>query len=226
MSRATLAAGELPNNPGFLSGWIADPQHIKPGSLMPDLELSGPDLASIRSFLADAEVTERGMTIAEYERVPRVVERRTTSRLSRARSRRSGRPSRDLSAGSRRVDHKEIGIRYIVTAFAFLIVGGLEALIMRLQLARPEPDAADAGAVRRAVLAARHHDDFSLRVCRSSRASAIICFRWCSARGTWRFPRLNAFSYWVYLASGFSCMRACSWRRRRTTAGSTMFPTR
>src|ERR1700743_764156 len=32
------------------------------------------------------------------------------------------------------VDHKEIGIRYIVTAFAFLIAGGIEALIFRLQL--------------------------------------------------------------------------------------------
>jgi cytochrome c oxidase subunit II len=51
MSRATIAGGELPNNPGFLSGWIANPQNLKPGSLMPDPELSGPDLASIRSFL-------------------------------------------------------------------------------------------------------------------------------------------------------------------------------
>jgi len=51
MSRTTIAAGELPNNPGFLSGWIANPQSLKPGSLMPNPELSGPDLASIRSFL-------------------------------------------------------------------------------------------------------------------------------------------------------------------------------
>lgn len=34
------------------------------------------------------------------------------------------------------VDHKKIGKRYLVTAFAFLIVGGLEALVMRLQLAK------------------------------------------------------------------------------------------
>jgi cytochrome c oxidase subunit 2 len=51
MSRATIAGGELPNNPGYLSGWIANPQTLKPGSLMPNPELSGPDLASIRSFL-------------------------------------------------------------------------------------------------------------------------------------------------------------------------------
>ncbi len=36
------------------------------------------------------------------------------------------------------VDHKEIGIRYIVTAFIFLALGGLEALLMRLQLAGPK----------------------------------------------------------------------------------------
>src|ERR1700756_4441909 len=35
------------------------------------------------------------------------------------------------------VDHKEIGIRYIVTAFVFLALGGIEALVMRLQLAGP-----------------------------------------------------------------------------------------
>src|SRR5690348_4603023 len=32
------------------------------------------------------------------------------------------------------VDHKEIGIRYIVTAMAFLVLGGIEALAMRVQL--------------------------------------------------------------------------------------------
>jgi cytochrome c oxidase subunit 1 len=36
------------------------------------------------------------------------------------------------------VDHKIIGRRYIVTAFAFLILGGVLALAMRIQLARPE----------------------------------------------------------------------------------------
>ncbi|WP_245519012.1 cbb3-type cytochrome c oxidase subunit I, partial [Mesorhizobium sp. M3A.F.Ca.ET.174.01.1.1] len=35
------------------------------------------------------------------------------------------------------VDHKKIGLRYIVTAFVFLLIGGAEALLMRLQLARP-----------------------------------------------------------------------------------------
>src|SRR5687768_1168159 len=36
------------------------------------------------------------------------------------------------------VDHKTIGLRYIVTAFLFLLIGGIEALIMRVQLAGPD----------------------------------------------------------------------------------------
>src|SRR3954468_18270401 len=36
------------------------------------------------------------------------------------------------------VDHKEIGRRYIVTALIFLALGGVLALIMRLQLVRPD----------------------------------------------------------------------------------------
>ncbi len=35
------------------------------------------------------------------------------------------------------VDHKEIGLRYIVTAFVFLALGGVEALVIRMQLAGP-----------------------------------------------------------------------------------------
>jgi hypothetical protein len=35
------------------------------------------------------------------------------------------------------VDHKTIGIRYLVTAFVFLLLGGTEALVMRAQLALP-----------------------------------------------------------------------------------------
>jgi heme/copper-type cytochrome/quinol oxidase subunit 1 len=36
------------------------------------------------------------------------------------------------------VDHKTLGKRYIATAIAFLIIGGLEALMIRIQLARPD----------------------------------------------------------------------------------------
>src|SRR5437870_6831475 len=36
------------------------------------------------------------------------------------------------------VDHKIIGRRYIITAFVFLLLGGVLAAVMRAQLARPE----------------------------------------------------------------------------------------
>jgi heme/copper-type cytochrome/quinol oxidase subunit 1 len=35
------------------------------------------------------------------------------------------------------VDHKTLGKRYLVTAFIFLCLGGIEAALMRAQLARP-----------------------------------------------------------------------------------------
>jgi cytochrome c oxidase subunit II len=51
MTRMTIASGTLPNTIGYLSGWIADPQHIKPGNYMPNLDVSGPQLNRIRAFL-------------------------------------------------------------------------------------------------------------------------------------------------------------------------------
>jgi cytochrome c oxidase subunit II len=51
MSRGTIAAGTLPNTPGHLTGWIANPQGVKPGNRMPEIDLSGSDLNAIRTFL-------------------------------------------------------------------------------------------------------------------------------------------------------------------------------
>ena len=36
------------------------------------------------------------------------------------------------------VDHKRIGIMYMISAFIFFLLGGTEALLMRIQLARPD----------------------------------------------------------------------------------------
>jgi cytochrome c oxidase subunit 2 len=51
MSRTTLAAGMIANTPANLGGWIADPQHIKPGCKMPNLPLSGAELDAITAYL-------------------------------------------------------------------------------------------------------------------------------------------------------------------------------
>jgi len=50
-SRSTLAAGTLPNTRGYLAGWIADPQHVKPGSRMPATGLRGSDLQDVLAYL-------------------------------------------------------------------------------------------------------------------------------------------------------------------------------
>jgi cytochrome c oxidase subunit 2 len=50
-SRATLAAGTIPNTPGHLSGWIADAQGVKPGTRMPTLGLPPDELLAILAWL-------------------------------------------------------------------------------------------------------------------------------------------------------------------------------
>ena len=50
-SRVSLAAGILPNTLGHLTGWIANPQQIKPGSFMPSLPLTPEQLQAIGHYL-------------------------------------------------------------------------------------------------------------------------------------------------------------------------------
>jgi cytochrome c oxidase subunit II len=52
MSRQSIAAGTLPNNASMLAAWIANPQALKPGTRMPTLQLSGPEIGDISSWLA------------------------------------------------------------------------------------------------------------------------------------------------------------------------------
>jgi cytochrome c oxidase subunit 2 len=50
-SRDTIAAGTLPHTPGTLAAWISDPQHIKPGNLMPKMALRSDELIAILHYL-------------------------------------------------------------------------------------------------------------------------------------------------------------------------------
>jgi cytochrome c oxidase subunit 2 len=52
MSRQSIAAGTLPNNASMLAAWIANPQALKPGTRMPTLQLTGPEIGDISSWLA------------------------------------------------------------------------------------------------------------------------------------------------------------------------------
>jgi cytochrome c oxidase subunit 2 len=50
-SRATIAAGTLPNTRGHLGGWVVDPQKIKPGAKMPPNQLSADELHALLGYL-------------------------------------------------------------------------------------------------------------------------------------------------------------------------------
>jgi cytochrome c oxidase subunit 2 len=50
-SRMTIAGASLTRNKGNLEGWILDAQHVKPGSLMPNMYLSSQDLNNLLAYL-------------------------------------------------------------------------------------------------------------------------------------------------------------------------------
>src|SRR3954468_7944823 len=99
------------------------------------------------------------------------------------------------------VDHKVIGRRYIITAFVFLCLGGLSAVAMRLQLAQPEakllgPDLYNQlftmhGTTMMFLFAVPVMEAFGVYLVPLMVGTRNIAF-----------PRLNAFSYWVYLFGG------------------------
>ncbi|HEY3747365.1 MAG TPA: cbb3-type cytochrome c oxidase subunit I, partial [Gemmatimonadaceae bacterium] len=99
------------------------------------------------------------------------------------------------------VDHKLIGKRYLVTAFAFLIAGGIEAGIMRAQLAGPG---------RTLVTPEQYNQLFTMHgvsmifLYALPILSGFSNYLWPLMLGTrdMAYPRVNALSYWVFLAAG------------------------
>jgi cytochrome c oxidase subunit 1 len=99
------------------------------------------------------------------------------------------------------VDHKIIGRRYIFTAFVFLALGGILAVLMRIQLAQPE--ARLLGPDRYNQIFTMHGSNmmflFAVPV---MEAMAVYLVPLMVGTRNIAFPRLNAFSYWIYLAGG------------------------
>ncbi|OGL06751.1 MAG: cytochrome c oxidase subunit I, partial [Candidatus Rokubacteria bacterium RIFCSPLOWO2_02_FULL_68_19] len=96
------------------------------------------------------------------------------------------------------VDHKRIGILYGVTAFVFLLVGGLEALLIRLQLAHPDGAVVSAGTYNE--LFTMHGTTMVFLAVMPLNAAFFnyIVPLMLGARDV-AFPRLNALSYWIFL---------------------------
>lgn len=119
------------------------------------------------------------------------------------------------------VDHKVVARRYIVTAFVFLILGGLLALVMRLQLATPEARFIDPDRYNQ-IFTMHGANMMFLFAVPVMEAMAVYLVPLMVGTRNIAFPRLNAYSYWVFLVAGcFSGSRSC-WTARLMSAGSPM----
>src|SRR5438128_4826353 len=99
------------------------------------------------------------------------------------------------------IDHKKIGIMYGTTALAFFVIGGVEALLLRLQLAGPN------GTL---LTAAQYNELFTMH---GTTMIFLMGMPLAVAFGNYliplqigardvAFPRLNAFGYWGFLMGG------------------------
>jgi cytochrome c oxidase subunit I len=121
-------------------------------------------------------------------------------------------PAQEVVKGSmfsqvlRTTDHKLIGRMYLVTSIAFFAIGGVMALLMRIELARPgmqylSPEQYNQlftmhGTIMLLFFATPIVFAFANLVLPLQIGSPDVAF-----------PRLNAFSYWLYL---FGAIVACS----------------
>ena len=114
------------------------------------------------------------------------------------------------------IDHKRIGILYGVTAFILFLSGGIEATLMRLQLAGPELDIVSAEVYNQLFTM---HGTTMIFLAIMPMGAAFFNFiipLQIGARDV-AFPRLNAFSYWTFL--GGALMLKLSWIGGATNAG-------
>ena len=106
------------------------------------------------------------------------------------------------------VDHKRIGILYGVTALALFLTGGVEALIMRIQLAQPEQELITPEVFNQLFTM---HGTTMIFLAIMPMGAAFFNYiipLQIGARDV-AFPRLNAFSYWTFLAGAI--MLKLSW---------------
>lgn len=99
------------------------------------------------------------------------------------------------------VDHKKIGVKYIYTSFIFFILGGIESLVIRAQLAQPNLELVNAEAFDQMF---SMHGITMMFLFAMPMLSGFGNYFVPLMIGTrdMAFPRLNAFGYWVFLAGG------------------------
>ena len=150
MSRATIAAGAADNTPAESARMDQRPRHIQARSA--DARHAAHRSADRRACGISIHVALKDNDDGRPDT--------SDSRLS------DGNASRDaallewLHSWVVTVDHKKLGILYIVYAIFFLLVAGAEAMAMRIQLAIPNNHFLSPATLQRALHHARHHDGF------------------------------------------------------------------
>src|SRR4051794_31371948 len=99
-------------------------------------------------------------------------------------------------------DHKRIGILYLFTALAFFAAGGVEALLIRTQLIRPDDGLLSPADYNAAFTMHGVTMIFLFVIPISIGAFGNYLLPLMIGARDMAFPRLNALSYWIFLASG------------------------
>jgi len=99
------------------------------------------------------------------------------------------------------VDHKRLGILYILYALVFLVIGGVEAAIMRIQLIRPHNDFVSPQVFNRMFTMHGTTMIFFVAMPLVFGFANYLVPLMIGARDM-AFPRLNAFSFWMTAFGG------------------------
>jgi cytochrome c oxidase subunit I len=107
-------------------------------------------------------------------------------------------------------DHKRIGILYMVTTFVFFLLGGVEALMMRLQLGAPDNTLVTPQVYNQLFTMHGTTMVFLFVVPMMAGLANYFVPLMIGARDM-AFPRLNAMSYWLLLAGGIVFYASVFW---------------
>jgi cytochrome c oxidase subunit 1 len=100
-------------------------------------------------------------------------------------------------------DHKKIGILYLATVLVFFVLGGVEALLMRTQLAVPENTLLNPEKYNQVLTLHGTTMVFLVVVPVWAGFANYLLPLMVGARDV-AFPRLNAWSYWMFLFGGIA----------------------
>ena len=99
-------------------------------------------------------------------------------------------------------DHKRIGLLYLFTSLVLFAAGGVEALLMRTQLIRPDNGLVGPAAYDQLFTMHGVTMIFFFVIPISTGAFGNYLLPLMIGARDMAFPRLNALSYWIFLASG------------------------